>query len=104
MHAWSLRLYLHESNRHAGQPTWEWLLEQARTLGIAGGSAFRAIAAFGRHGVLSEQHFFELAGQSTVMVEFVLDAEQSAQLLALIEAERIALFYLRHAVDCGTTG
>ena len=36
--------------------------------------------------------------------ELLLDAEQSAQLLALIEAEHIALFYLRHAVDCGTTG
>jgi PII-like signaling protein len=29
-------------------------------LGIHGGSAFKAIAGFGRHGVLHEDHFFEL--------------------------------------------
>ena len=30
------------------------------------GSAFRAIAGFGRHGVLHEQHFYELAGDLAI--------------------------------------
>ncbi|MFT3790053.1 MAG: DUF190 domain-containing protein [Rudaea sp.] len=42
---------------------YEWLLERARKLGIHGGSAFRAIAGYGRHGRLHEQQFFELAGE-----------------------------------------
>ncbi|MBS1221689.1 MAG: hypothetical protein H6R23_1309 [Proteobacteria bacterium] len=49
-----LKFYVHEHRRHHGILLYEWLLERARKLGIHGGSAFRAIAGFGRHGVLHE--------------------------------------------------
>ncbi|MHB1592333.1 MAG: DUF190 domain-containing protein [Sulfuricella sp.] len=32
-----------------------------------------AIAGYGRHGILHEYHFFELAGDLPVMVEFVVN-------------------------------
>jgi Uncharacterized conserved protein len=48
----------------------EWLLEQAKQHGLGGGSVFRAIAGFGRHGVLHEEQFFELADDLPVKVEF----------------------------------
>ena len=57
-----LRFYTHENRKHHHVLLYEWLLEQAKKCGIHGGSAFRAIAGYGRHGVLHEQHFFELAG------------------------------------------
>jgi PII-like signaling protein len=44
-----LRFYVHERDRVHGRPAWEWLLEQANALGIRGGSAFKAMAGFGRH-------------------------------------------------------
>jgi uncharacterized protein len=64
-----LRFYVHEGQRFERRPLWEWLLEQANSLGIRGGSAFRAMAGFGRHHVLHESTFFELAGTLTVEVE-----------------------------------
>jgi PII-like signaling protein len=67
----------------------EWLLEQAKALGIHGGSAFRAIAGFGRHGILHEEHFFELAANLTVEVEFVVDDDKAAALLDLLRRERV---------------
>ncbi|TLY88376.1 MAG: DUF190 domain-containing protein [Gammaproteobacteria bacterium] len=67
-----LRFYVHEGQRHHGRLVWEWLLERANELGIRGGSAFRAMAGFGRHHVLHESHFFELAGTLTVEVEFIV--------------------------------
>ena len=60
------RFYVHENARHKRRLLWEWLLDQANRLGIRGGSAFRAMAGFGRHHVLHEDHFFELAGTLTV--------------------------------------
>ena len=57
--------------RH-GRPAWEWLLVQANGMGLRGGSAFRAMAGFGRHHQLQENHFFELAGTLTIEVEFVV--------------------------------
>ena len=88
-----LRFYVHEDQRHHGRLVWEWLLERANQIGIRGGSAFRAMAGFGRHHVLHESHFFELAGTLTVEVEFIVTEAESQKLLKLLAAEKIRLFY-----------
>ena len=88
-----LRFYVHEGHRHHQRLVWEWLLEQANKLGIRGGSAFRAIGGFGRHHMLHEQRFFELAGTITIEVEFIVTDEEARQLLSVLERERIRLFY-----------
>ncbi len=97
----SLRFYMHENQRHRGAPLYEWLLAQAKQRGIAGGSAFRAIAGFGRHGVMSEQHFFELAGQLTVLVEFVVSESQAEELLRIVREDGARLFFARFPVEFG---
>src|SRR5215467_8702623 len=88
-----LRFYVHEGQRYQRRLLWEWLLEQANELGIRGGSAFRAMAGFGRHHVLHESHFFELAGSLTVEVEFIVTDEESKKLVAIVEAAKVRLFY-----------
>jgi PII-like signaling protein len=88
-----LRFYVHENQRHHGILLWQWLLEQANKMGIRGGSAFRAMAGFGRHHVLHEDHFFELAGSLTVEVEFIVTEEESRGLLDLLKREKARLFY-----------
>jgi uncharacterized protein len=88
-----LRFYVHESQRHGRRLLWEWLLEQANALGIRGGSAFRAMAGFGRHHVLHESTFFELAGTLTIEVEFLVTDEEARQLLALVQSTGMRLFY-----------
>jgi PII-like signaling protein len=95
MQGFLLRFYVHEGHRHHHRPVWEWLLEQANSLGIRGGSAFRAMAGFGRHHVLHEAHFFELAGTLTVEVEFLVTEEEAGRLLALLAQENTRLFYAR---------
>jgi PII-like signaling protein len=97
----SLRFYMHENQRHRGMLLYEWLLEQARARGIHGGSAFRTIAGFGRHGVLQEQHFFELAGSATVLIEFLVSDQEAEALLALVREDGAALFYARLAAEFG---
>jgi PII-like signaling protein len=89
------RFYVHEGHRHGGRLVWEWLLEQANHLGIRGGSAFRAMAGFGRHHTLHEATFFELAGTLTVEVEFMVTDQEAQKLLDLLHEENIRLFYAR---------
>ena len=96
-----LRFYVHEQRRRNGKPLYDWLLEKARTIGIHGGSAFRAIAGYGRHGILHEQRFFELSADLTVEVEFVVSEEQAEQLLDLLRRERIHLVYATLPADFG---
>jgi uncharacterized protein len=90
-----LRFYVHEGHRHHHVLLWEWLLQHANKLGIGGGSAFKAMAGFGRHHVLHEAHFFELAGSLAIEVEFIVTEAESKQLLELIEREGIRIFYSR---------
>lgn len=90
-----LVFYVHETQRHGGQLAWEWLLEQANRLGIRGGSAFRAMAGFGRHHVLHEAQFFELAGSLAIQVEFVVGPEEAQALINLVHAAKVRLFYAR---------
>lgn len=99
-----LRFYVEENARHHGKLTYEWLLEQARAMGIKGGSAFRAIAGFGRHGQLHEQHFFELAGSVPVQVGFAVKEADAERLLELLAGEGLCLFYLRQPVEMGVVG
>lgn len=88
-----LRFYVHEADRHRGRLTWEWLLEQGNRLGFRGGSAFKAVAGFGRHRELHESRFFELAGALTVEVEFIATQAEAQKLLDLLHAEQVRVFY-----------
>jgi PII-like signaling protein len=97
-----LRFYVHENRLHRHVALYEWLLEQAKKQGIRGGSAFRAIAGFGRHGVLHEEHFFELAAEMTIVVEFLVTGEEADRLIDLVRAEAIGIFYARVAAEFGT--
>lgn len=96
-----LRFYVHENRKHRHILLYEWLLEQAKKLGIHGGSAFRAIAGFGRHGVMHEEHFFELAGDLTVEIDFAVSDDEAERLLDSIRAERISIFYVRVPIEYG---
>ena len=88
-----LHFYVHENRKHRHILLYEWLLEQAKKLGIHGGSAFRAIAGYGRHGILHEQHFFELAGDLTIKVEFIVTPEEAREMLDLVKREKVHIFY-----------
>lgn len=100
----SLRFFMHLDARHRGRPLHEWLLEAARAEHAMGGSAFRAIAGFGRHGVLREEAFLELAGREPVMVEFIVDAEAADRLLDRVREAGMPLFFVRGAVQYGQLG
>jgi PII-like signaling protein len=99
-----LKFFVVESQRHAGQPVYQWLLQQASQLGLPGGSAFRAIAGFGRHHKLHEAHFYELAGELPMEVVFVADREQAAQLIATASAAGLSLFHYMMPAQSGVTG
>lgn len=96
-----LSFYVSEKQHHAGMPLYEWVLEEAKTLGIQGGSAFRAIAGFGRHGKLHEDTFFELAGELAVKIELIVTDEHADELMAALRAQKLNIFYLRSAVQSG---
>ena len=99
-----LRFYVHENRRHKSILLYEWLLEQARKMGIHGGTAYRAIAGYGSHGVMHEQHFFELAGDLTVRLDFVVSSEDAERLIHMAETAELTVFYVKFPVEFGVIG
>jgi PII-like signaling protein len=96
-----LRFYVHENRRHGHVLLYDWLLEEAKRLGIRGGSAFRAIGGFGRHGIRHAEHFFELAGDVAVEVELAVSDDEAGRMLARVRAEGVSVFYVRIPVEFG---
>ena len=94
-----LRFYVQEGRMHHHVLAYEWLLEQAKRLGLQGGSAFKAVAGFGRHGMLHEDHFYELAGKLPVAVEFIVSEEEADRFITFLQAEELSLFYLKLPVE-----
>jgi uncharacterized protein len=96
-----LRFYTHENQKVHGLLFYEWLLEQAKRLGIHGGTAFKAMAGYGRHGIMHESKFFELAGDLTVEVEFIVTEHEAAQLMALVRSAKVRVFFARVPAEFG---
>lgn len=100
----SLQFFVPEGEKHGGELMYEWLLEKAKKSGIPGGSAFRAVAGYGRHGVLHEQTFFELAGELPVEVLFITTTAQADEFLAELGREGLNLVYSRTEAEFGVIG
>ncbi|MBU6460495.1 MAG: DUF190 domain-containing protein [Proteobacteria bacterium] len=90
-----LKFFVLEKQMHQHLPVYEWLLEHARKSGIRGGSAFRAMAGFGRHHKLHEDHFFELQGDLPVEIVFAVSSGQAERFLADLRKEGLDIFYIR---------
>jgi uncharacterized protein len=100
----SLRFYMQENARHRGVLLYDWLLGQAKKHGVHGGSAFLAMAGFGRHGVLHEHQFIELQGDLPVMVEFLVTEDEARQILDLVHQDGARLFWAKAPVEFGVMG
>jgi len=99
-----LTFYCHSRTKHDGMLLSEWLLEQARKNGLGGGSVFRAIAGFGRHGVLHEEQFFELADDLPVKIEFLLREDQVEALVQLARGANVDATYALHPASFAVLG
>ncbi len=81
------KFYVHENRKHRHVLRYECLLERAKKLRIHGGTAFRA-AAFGHHGTLHFQHFFELAGDLMMQLDFLVSAGEARRLFDAMRNEK----------------
>lgn len=97
-----LQVFVSEASHLHGKLTYEWLLDTAQAMGVSGGSAFRALAGFGRHG-RHDIGFFELAGELPVVVEFFVDASVADRLLKAVSDAGLKLVYAKLPAEIGIT-
>ncbi|WP_017718472.1 DUF190 domain-containing protein [Kamptonema formosum] len=71
-----LTVYIDESDRWHHQPLYTALIEKARERGLAGATASRAIAGFGKHSTVHATHLLDLSSDLPVVVT-VIDREEA---------------------------
>ena len=80
-----LRVFIGESDRHAGVALHEWIVREARRCGLAGATVLRGIEGYGAHSVLHTARILRLSTDLPIIVEIVDTREKIEAFLPLID-------------------
>lgn len=103
MQGFQLSLFFQENQRHHHQLLADWIIAEARRLGIRGATVLRASEGYGRHGKLHCAHFFELTEQP-VEVTLAVTEEELDRLTARLAAESVKVFFIKSPIEFGVLG
>lgn len=103
MNGYQVTFFTQQDRRHGHQPINEWLMDLAKSLGIAGSTSTLGVEGMGRSGKLHSAKFFEFADQP-IEITMIVTEPQAAQLFDRLEAEAAELFYVKTAVEYGSIG
>ena len=82
-----LRVFIGESDKHAGKPLYEWLVIQAREQGLAGATVLRGMMGFGANSrVIHTFKIERLSEDLPIVVEIVDTREKLEKFLLSIES------------------
>jgi len=103
MQGYQLTFFTQQDRKHGRLPLAEWLLQEARKVGIAGATLISASEGFGHTRKLHSAHFFELADQPLEVVMAVSEAD-AERLFERLQEEKINIFYVKAPIEFGMTG
>lgn len=103
MHGFQITFFTQQDRQHGGLPLGEWLIREARALGVPGATLVSAAEGYGRDRRLHSAHFIELADQPLEVV-MALDGDTLERLFERLRAEGIKVFYVKAPVEFGLTG
>lgn len=81
-----LRIFVGELDTHAGQPLYQWLIEEAKRQGLAGATALRGLEGFGVHNQVHTAKVLELSVDLPVVVEIIDTQERIDAFMPVIDA------------------
>jgi len=103
MQGYQLTFFTQQDRKHGRFPMADWLLEEARKMGIGGATLITATEGFGHQRKLHSAHFFELADQP-VEVTIALTEADAERLFQRLRDEKINVFYVKTPIEFGMTG
>lgn len=108
-----LRVFIGESDRHAGRPLYEAILQKARELGVAGATVLRGVEGFGANSVVHKAALLEMSTDLPIVIEIVDQREKIELLLphlermvreGMITMEYVAIVLYRHDPNDAVAG
>ena len=80
-----LRIFIGESDKHAGRPLYEWIVAQARVHGLAGATVLRGLEGFGAHSRIHTAKILQLSEDLPLIIEIVDTKEKIEAFLPFID-------------------
>ena len=102
MQGHQLTFFTQQDRKHGHLPLGEWLVQEARELGMGGATLLTANEGFGHGGRLHSAHFFELADQP-IEVTMALSESDTVRFLQRLREEKINVFYIKTPIEFGMT-
>jgi uncharacterized protein len=81
-----LRIFIGEGDKHGGTPLYEWIVQQARSQGLAGATVLRGLYGFGAHSRIHTAKILQLSEDMPIVIEIVDVKEKIEAFLPLIDA------------------
>jgi len=80
-----LRIFVGESDRHAGQPLHTWIVHKAREHGLAGATVLRGLEGFGAHSRVHTAKVLRLSTNLPIVIEIIDTEEKIESFLPVID-------------------
>ncbi|AMV44977.1 MULTISPECIES: DUF190 domain-containing protein [Paraburkholderia] len=103
MNGCQLTFCTERNRRHGHQTVCEWLLHEARGLGIRGATVISCAQGVGHAGALHAAHALSLGDQPQQVILAATDADAD-RLLEIVRAANVHVFFTRTRVEFGWIG
>jgi PII-like signaling protein len=80
-----LRIFIGESDKHAGIPLYDWIVKQAHEHQLVGATVIRGLEGFGAHGHLHTAKILRQATDLPIIIEIVDSREKIEAFLPIID-------------------
>ena len=81
-----LRIFIGEGNRHEGRPLYEWIVLQAKQMGLAGATVLRGIMGYGANSRIHTSKIMRLSEDLPIIIEIVDTSEKLTAFLSHIDS------------------
>ena len=103
-----LRIFIGESDKHAGRPLYELIVERARERGMAGATVLRGVLGFGAHSRMHTAKILRLSEDLPMVIEIVDRPDRIESFLpeldgmileGLVTLESVKVIAYRHGAE-----
>ena len=102
MQGFQVTFFTRQDRRHGSLPLGEWLIQEARRLGVAGATLIAATEGVGHDRKFHAAHFFELADQP-IEVLIAMSTADADRFFSRLREENIHVFYIKTPIEFGMT-
>jgi len=99
---YQIKFFTQQNREHGGMPISEWILEEARQLGIRGATVQAGEEGFGHDGRFHSDNYFDFVDRP-LQVVMALTPEEYTALFARIRDSGVNVFYTKTEIEFGFT-